>query len=286
MSDQKNSPTNEKKIIPLSEDSISRFLDKGDLEPREILVTHGLDKSSRTNLSNILRKMQDNEIIVKRSGKFHKIPISQSELEEQVEKIIVKDDCSLKNIDIIKQKFNQKFTENISEKTLSKILQTLCNQNKIYEHKKEFRISNSELNKHNRCYLCMREFNDKQLIISILFQDGTGTAQNFQIHALCRDSIDRNNDLVWNISAGDCDYCGLSLSAKHLLHNKSENINLDKEIDMLFNEPFSKIFSSIDSSNHGDKTIDVTSFACPKTENGKQYHPYCFDIIQKKGSKK
>ena len=266
MSDQKNSPTNEKKIIPLSEDSISRFLDKGDWEPGEILVKHGLDKSSRTTLSNILRKMQDKGIVVKIGGKFHKIPISQSELEEQVEKILVKDDCSLKNIDIIKQKFNQKFTENISEKTLSKILQTLCNQNKIYEHKKEF--------------------DDNRLIISMLFLDGQEIQRNFQIHALCRDSIDRNNDLVWNISAGDCDYCGLSLSAKHLLHNKSENINLDKEIDMLFNEPFSKIFSSIDSSNHGDKTIDVTSFACPKTENGKQYHPYCFDIIQKKGSKK
>jgi len=280
MSDQKNSPTNEKKIISLSEDSISHFLDKGDLEPGEILVKHGLDKSSRTNLSNILKTMQDKGIVVKIGGKFHKIPISQSELEEQVEKILVKDDCSLKNIDIIKQKFNQKFTENISEKTLSKILQTLCNQNKIYEHKKEFRISNSELNKHNRCYLCKKEFNDNRLIISMLFLDGQEIQRNFQIHALCRDSINKENDMFWNASSSECDYCGLSLSAKQLLHKKSENINLDKEIDILFNEPFSKIFSSIDSSNHGEVDYDVNSFACPKTENGKQYHPYCFDIIQ------
>ena len=90
-----------------------------------------------------------------------------------------------------------------------------------------------------------------------------------------------------NNSSSDCDYCGLSLSVKHLVYKKPDNINLDKEIDMLFNEPFSKIFSSIDSSNYGDEVINVNSFACPKTENGNQYHPYCFDIIQKqkKGKK-
>ena len=51
---------------------------------------------------------------------------------------------------------------------------------------------------------------------------------------------------------------------------------------------FNFIFSSIDSSNYGDETTHIDSFACPKTENGKQYHPYCFDIIQKqkKESKK
>jgi hypothetical protein len=288
MSDQKNSPTNERKIISLSEDSISRFLDKGDLEPREILVTHGLDKSSRTNLSNILRTMQDKGIVVKIGGKFHKIPISQSELEEQVEKILVQDDCSLKNIDIIKQKFNQKFTENISEKTLSKILQTLCNQNKIYEHKKEFRISNSELNKHNRCYLCKKEFNDNQLIISAIISDDDGMINNYQLHALCRNNLDENDRIFYNTSSANCDYCGLSLSVQMLLFNKIEEINLDKEIDTLFNEPFSKIFSSIDSTKHGDEGMNIRSFACNKTENGKQYHPYCFDIIQesKKGSKK
>ena len=276
MNDSKKFPEFEKKSSKITRDLILKIIDNGGQENAEILEKMGLDQKSASSLGYYLSTMVEEKTIEKKDGKWHKIPKPPSEFAEEIITTLLEDNCSLKNIDIIKEKIK----EDISDDTLSWTLQTLRNNNQIYEHKKEFGIKSSELNKHNRCYLCMREFNDKQLIISILFQDGTGTAQNFQIHALCRDSIDRNNDLVWNISAGDCDYCGLSLSAKHLLHNKSENINLDKEIDMLFNEPFSKIFSSIDSSNHGDKTIDVTSFACPKTENGKQYHPYCFDIIQ------
>lgn len=284
MTDSKNFPAVEKKSAKLSIDSISKLLDFGDLAPGEILKKHGLDKKYRSNLSNILKVMIDKKIAKKINGEIHKISKPQSDVGEEVIEILLEDDCSLKNEYIIKEKIK----EDISEYTFSWTLQTLRNENKIYEHKKEFGISPLLVNKYNRCFLCKKEFKDSQLIISALFTDGMDIVQNCQLHALCRDIINKDNDLFWNISSGDCDYCGLSLSAKSLLHNKSENINLDKEIDILFNEPFSKIFSAIDSSNHGDETINVNSFACPKTENGKQYHPYCFDIIQesKKGNRK
>ena len=110
----------------------------------------------------------------------------------------------------------------------------------------------------------------------------------YKENGLDNNNLDEDDRIFYNTSSANCDYCGLSLSVQMLLFNKIKEINLDKEIDILFNEPFSKIFSSIDSTKHGDEGMNIRSFACNKTENGKQYHPYCFDIIQesKKGSKK
>jgi hypothetical protein len=278
MTDSKNFPAVEKKTTKITSGWISGILDNGDLVNEDILDKMGLDQKSATVLSYHLKKMLKEKTVEKKDGKWHKISKPQSDVEEEIFEILLEDDCSLKKPEIIKEKIK----EDISEETLLWTLQTLCNIGKIYEHKKEFGISSLEVNKYNRCFICKKEFKDNQLIISIIFPDeGIGVVHNCQSHALCRNKIDKENDIWSNNSSSDCDYCGLSLSAKILLHNKTENINLDKEIDTLFNEPFSKIFSSIDSSNHGDENTHVTSFACPKTENGKQYHPYCFDIIQK-----
>ena len=282
MNNSKKFPAVEKKSTKITSTVISKILDNGDLTPAEILDKMGLSQKSASSLSYYLGNMVKDEILKKIDGKYHKIPKPQSDVGEEVIKILLEDDCSLKNENTIKEKIK----EDISEETLSWTLQILRNENQIFEHKKEFGISHDQLNKYDRCYICKKKFNDNQLIISAIMTDDDGMINNYQLHALCRNNLDKANKIFYNTSSANCDYCGLSLSAQMLFFNKIEEINLDKEIDTLFNEPFSKIFSSFDSTKYGDEGMNIRSFACNKTKDGKQYHPYCFDIIQKKESKK
>ena len=282
MNDSKKFPEFEKKSSKITRDLILKIIDNGGLENAEILEKMGLDQKSASILAYYLSKMVEEKTIEKIDGKWHKILKPQSDVEEEAIKILLEDDCSLKNIDIIKEKIKK----DISDDTLSWILQTLRTNNQIYEHTKEFGIPYNQLNKYDRCYICKKKFNDNQLIISAIINDDDGMVNNYQLHALCRNNLDENDRIFYNTSSANCDYCGLSLSVQMLLFNKIEEINLDKEIDTLFNEPFSKIFSSIDSTKHGDEGMNIRSFAWNKTKDGKQYHPYCFDIIQKKGPRK
>jgi len=172
----------------------------------------------------------------------------------------------------------------------------------------------------DRCHYCREKFEDNELIISVIMQTPIDSLDEYPIHATCREKAGQNEN-----KAACCDYCGLEFNARMIktkkitlagganyrepLASKTIGGNFQSEIDSnekalnerteklvdsaiatIFDDPFSKIFSCIDSS---DITLHQPSLDSSMggglenmglchyvRKNGGKYHPYCAKQVE------
>ena len=260
---------------------IIRSLRKGPKTPAEIISDQKLPDipKTRTRMDYHFNQLKDDKIIEKKQGAIYHIIITpQKPLDQKILKILESDDFGNKTIKQIKESLDLEDTKN-SKNDILESLKKLESEFHIHEFKNMFSIPSWRLNKYNCCVVCRKKFEDDQLIISEITMGDHGGVSNYLMHAVCRNK--QQNYVDFDLS--NCDYCGLSLNANNLGIKENNKINIDAEIDTLFNEPFSKLFSVI-NGEHYASVVEVGTaggYAHFKRKDGKQYHPYCFDIIEK-----
>lgn len=276
------------KIQEKSEEKISL-----DAKILRLLARHGKmnfgDLASKTEteekkskLSYHLKTLQERGSIGKKGGSiYHFIPINKK-IDEDILKILQLDNCGAQNIEQILEnlKSNKK---DYSLEEISKVLQDLDERWEITKTEGEmYSISVISLNKYGLCSACRKKFEDNQLIISMFTVDDGPDYQDFKIHAICRELLQGFDQKEQN-----CNYCGLNLNARLLNKLNDTGINIDSDIDKLFDDPFSKIFSVIDTDEYFSPVMWEMSdqyhpvgLACYKEKDGKKYHPYCMRIVE------
>jgi hypothetical protein len=258
---------------------ILRSLRKGPKAPADIISDQKLSKKDSTNLAYHLSKLQKENIIERTPGAIYQIiETPENSLDGKFLSILELDNCRGKKFEEINNMLELEGIK-ISKTEILESLKNLEHRWKVYEDNGLFAIPNHQLNEHNRCVVCKKTLEDDQLIISEFTLDDSNSFVSNLLHATCRPS--QLNSWVENYTT-NCDYCGLSLNAAMLGQQENNKINIDAEIDTLFNEPFSKIFSTISAKDYMSSIADehVSGYAHFKRKDGKQYHPYCFDIIQ------
>ncbi len=263
-------------VLEIKEMSFGDIAIKTKMEDRKSLLSY--------HLTNLV----DKKLIGKKTGGIYYI-IEIQGLDKEILKILESDNCGKKTINQIKEKLKSSKT-NISEKKTLETLEKLEIANIISKNNGFYEISQKELGNHNHCTVCRKRFDEKnELIISqIVLDEDDDTRKNLRLHATCRSKLDNPS---WSnqrpiFSQTDCDYCGLSLNASLIKIQNGNEINIDKEIDILFDNPFSKIFSVLSTkgieSIGGRLDLPVGGYAYYEQKESKQYHPYCLKIVEGK----
>ena len=247
-------------------------------------------EQKKSVLSYHLRQLVNQKLIKKKEGTaiYYISPIDK--LAKKIFKILELDNCGQKSIhqiqELLKSDGDKKSEEEITESLNSlKLSLSISIDNEILFYE----ISPNRLGERGYCTFCRGKFKKDQLVVAQMnYNEDYGLNENLLIHATCRPELYRQE---WNpFDSHDntnCSYCGLNLNADRLrLEIRKDNeINVDADIDKIFDDPFSKIFSVIDEKkyrNIGDRSdLPVLGFAHFKRKDGKQYHPYCFKIIEK-----
>ncbi|MBL7001960.1 MAG: winged helix-turn-helix transcriptional regulator [Nitrosopumilus sp.] len=258
---------------------ILKLLNRGDKTPDDLLKELELKEDKRSKIAYHLKGLlKENKIEKKRGAVYHKIQIPPKPLEQEILIILESDECKEKDFqqifDILKIK-----GMNISEGELIESLTTLKISDQIHKFSNYYYIASWKLNNFNRCAVCRKKFENNQLIIS-QYSAVDNIISNSLIHATCR-----YMDGIYDDSSLNCDYCGLSLNANQIILRESNKINIDNEINMLFGNIFSKIFSTINSDDHEQEGYQIAGYAHFERKNGKKYHHYCSKIVEDQNAK-
>ena len=268
---------------------ILKLLDSGELEYKDFVQKLKME-NKKSVLSYHLRQLVNQKLIKKKEGTtiYYISPIDI--LAKKILKILELDNCGKKNIheiqELLKSDGDEKSEEEITESLNSLKLSlriSIDNEILFYE------ISPNRLGERGYCTFCRGKFKKDQLVVAqMIYNEDYELTENLLIHATCRPELYTEE---WNPFDShentNCSYCGLDLNAHRLRSQirKGNEINVDADIDKIFDDPFSKIFSVIEEKKYqsiGDRfDLPVLGFAHFKRKDGKQYHPYCFKIIEK-----
>jgi len=247
-------------------------------------------ENKKSFLSYHLKQLVNQKLIKKKEGTaiYYISPIDK--LAKKILKILELDNCGQKSIHQIQEslksdgdeKSEEEITESLNSLKLSLSI-SIRNEILFYE------ISPNRLGEHGYCTFCRGKFKKNQLVVAQMYRnEDYELDENLLIHATCRPELYTDE---WNPFDShentNCSYCGLNLNAHRLRSEirKDNEINVDADIDKIFDDPFSKIFSVITGENYrsiaGRSDFPVLGFAHFKRKDGKQYHPYCFKIIEK-----
>jgi hypothetical protein len=273
---------------------ILKLLDSGELEYKDFVQKLKME-NKKSVLSYHLRQLVNQKLIKKKEGTtiYYISPIDI--LAKKILKILELDNCGKKNIheiqELLKSDGDEKSEEEITESLNSLKLSlriSIDNEILFYE------ISPNRLGERGYCTFCRGKFKKDQLVVAqMIYNEDYELDENLLIHATCRPELYTEE---WNPFDShentNCSYCGLNLNAHRLrLEIRKDNeINVDADIAKIFDDPFSKIFSAIDEKKYqsiGDRPdLPVLGFAHFKRKDGRQYHPYCFNIIEKQNQEK
>ena len=268
---------------------ILKLLDSGELEYKDFVQKLKME-NKKSVLSYHLRQLVNQKLIKKKEGTtiYYISPIDI--LAKKILKILELDNCGKKNIheiqELLKSDGDEKSEEEITESLNSLKLSlriSIDNEILFYE------ISPNRLGERGYCTFCRGKFKKDQLVVAQMYRnEDYELDENLLIHATCRPELYTEE---WNPFDShentNCSYCGLNLNAHRLrLEIRKDNeINVDADIAKIFDDPFSKIFSAIDEKKYqsiGDRPdLPVLGFAHFKRKDGRQYHPYCFNIVEK-----
>jgi hypothetical protein len=247
-------------------------------------------EQKKSVLSYHLKQLVNQKLIKKKEGTaiYYISPIDK--LAKKILKILELDNCGQKSIhqiqELLKSDGDKKSEEEITESLNSlKLSLSIFIRNEILFYE----ISPNRLGERGYCTFCRGKFKKDQLVVAqMIYNEDYELNENLLIHATCRPELYTEE---WNPFDShentNCSYCGLNLNA-HLLRlqiRKDNEINVDADIAKIFDDPFSKIFSVIDQTKYrnlgGPLDESVLGFAHFKRKDGRQYHPYCFNIIEK-----
>ena len=247
-------------------------------------------EQKKSVLSYHLKQLVNQKLIKKKEGTtiYYVSPIDT--LAKKILKILELDNCGQKSIHQIQEslksdgeeKSEEEITESLNSLKLSLRI-SIDNEILFYE------ISPNRLGERGYCTFCRGKFKKDQLVVAqMIYNEDYELTENLLIHATCRPELYAEE---WNPFDShentNCSYCGLDLNAHRLRSQirKGNEINVDADIDKIFDDPFSKIFSVIEEKKYrciGNRSdLPVLGFAHFKRKNGRQYHPYCFKIIEK-----
>ena len=247
-------------------------------------------ENKKSFLSYHLKQLVNQKLIKKKEGTtiYYVSPIDT--LAKKILKILELDNCGQKSIHQIQESLKSEGEEK-SEEEITESLNSLKPSLSIFIDNEIlfYEISSRLLGKRGYCTECRKKLEKDHLVVSQMFyNEDYDLTENLLLHATCRPEL---HNLPWNPSDShentNCSYCGLNLNAHRLRSEirKDNEINVDADIDKIFDDPFSKIFSVITGENYrsiaGRSDFPVLGFAHFKRKDGKQYHPYCFKIIEK-----
>ena len=247
-------------------------------------------ENKKSVLSYHLKQLVNQKLIKKKEGTaiYYISPIDK--LAKKIFKNLELDNCGKKNIHQIQEslksdgeeKSEEEITESLNSLKYSLSI-SIDNEILFYE------ISYNLLGERGYCTFCRGKFKKDQLVVAqMIYNEDYELDENLLIHATCRPELYTEE---WNPFDShentNCSYCGLNLNAHRLRSEirKDNEINVDADIAKIFDDPFSKIFSAIDEKKYrsiGDRSdLPVLGFAHFKRKDGRQYHPYCFNIVEK-----
>ena len=268
---------------------ILKLLDGGELEYKDFVQKLKME-NKKSVLSYHLKQLVNQKLIKKKEGTtiYYISPIDI--LAKKTLKILELDNCGKKSIhqiqELLKSDGDEKSEEEITESLNSlKYSLSISIDNEILFYE----ISSNRLGERGYCTFCRGKFKKDQLVVAqMIYNEDYELDENLLIHATCRPELYAKE---WNPFDShentNCSYCGLNLNAHRLRSEirKDNEINVDADIAKIFDDPFSKIFSAIDEKKYrsiGDRSdLPVLGFAHFKRKDGRQYHPYCFNIIEK-----
>ena len=253
---------------------ILKSLNKGDKTPDDLLKELELKVDKRSMIAYHLKKLvKANKIEKKKGAIYHKIETPENPLENEILIVLESDNCKEKTFQQIYESLQS--NKIIVEKgELIESLTSLNISEQIHKFSNHYYLSSWKLNKFDRCSVCRKKFKKNQLIIS-QYSAVDMIVNNSLIHATCR-----YMDGMYDDSSLNCDYCGLSLNANQIAIKEQNKINIDNEVNILFGNIFSKIFSTVNSDDHEQEGYKIAGYAHFERKNGKKYHHYCSQIVE------
>lgn len=264
-----------KKNKIVNQESILHLLQKKSMRNKEICEKLEA-KSNR--VSYHLQKLLDMGKIEKNGDVYTIVKESPSKLNELIFTILEENNCREKPLKEIFEKIKKSSNDFVSliETDLQQILD-LDLKNSIKLENGNYLLEDYILGERGFCFFCRKKITENQLKIGMLTHGPWGGTNLWPLHATCRSQL-------YNIvdeSSTICDYCGLDLKRYYTDPTKITP-SMDNALAKLYDDPFSQIFSHLDSEHYASPSSDIDSvfgFAHYKEKDGKKYHPYCLRII-------